>query len=635
MDKKDLDKLMKIADTEECLLSIDQLKQKDFLIDFRGKNQHEKFINEIKETAKNNHVISYINEIISINAVFIECKKLQDEINKIPSKRILSLMLYWGSVFIDEGKSQKAYEEYKKYNADKTMSYEKGAELVITAIKSLIYNEKVYDGKKFKYLPRGRYLTTRYKYQKIVTDYIQNSINVSLWFEKYNLWKKNYISIEFKKDNTVEIKITNKEKLCEAQYPVLKEKINRGQYESQAISEYCFSKDFIKKPIQMDILEFISHKVMDKHFYCDSKDLLVNEVKIVDWIKAYFVLMQLSKNDIDKIVPFSFLFRFILDKTRCKSKKAWIKIFIKNGIDQRSAEIIFDHLIFKKTSTDLYDFPFIPVENKYTISRTVSKWIHPAQSLISRFNSRDINVDVKGKNFEDNLINFLKMVNVPYVKLHYKVDTQEYECDAVLYLDNTFIFCECKSRTGHELESCNSPKYLEDANQLKRISEFYKNNMSLVFKAFEDKQIKIASKKFYSIKNIVIHSRAVDGVLKLDDVYVMDFDSFIMPFDRGSIWEDYVMDRKLKKIFEGDATIYKMFKFYDTPFYVYNYRDCIEFHKHDLKIGKFNFNIEDSIVKEIFNQDFFRKENNIHMKHLLEYNNIPKDVINKILNNTN
>ena len=216
--------------------------------------------------------------------------------------------------------------------------------------------------------------------------------------------------------------------------------------------------------------------------------------------------------------------------------------------------------------------------------------------------------------------------------MHNKVNGNEYECDAIFYLDNTFVFCECKSRTGHEQETIDSVKYTEDANQLNRISKFYKLNMNLVFDAFEKKGIRMKDKKFYNTKNIVIHSGSVDGVIYKDDVYIMDFDNFIIPFDRGSIFEDYINDKRLKKVFEGNISIYKLFKFYDYDFCVYDYRNKIIYKDNEIQLGNMKLYIEDYHLSDFFNEELIQCENKIHLKNLLIHKGIPEIKINEILN---
>lgn len=632
MNRKTVDKILSRLDINEICgildnnaeVNIPQLKLYDFLIDVRGINKYSEIISILKRELKTEHALTYVNEIEVINQIFSECAKLQNAINLVPPKLILPLMLYWGSLNIDEYKSDKAQEFFKERNSDVVSSYEKHAEMTIQAIKSLLYNEKVYDDSKFIYkFHSSSIVYSKTKYKKCILKYIEDSYKVSHWLERYNYWKKGIYGLNILDKNNLKLVIIDKGSIEKNNNPYIKERICRIQYESRAIYEY-YDLNHIKNPdTDLGFMEFISQKAMDKHFCCESGDLIVKNVKIKDWIKAYFILYKLSQNDIDKILPRSFVSGLFLDHKRCKTKKSWIKILSTNGIPIQSAEIIFEHLIFKKGATDLYDYPFIPVNNKYMISRTVSKLIHPARSLISRFNSRDINIDIKGHNFEKNLYTVFNLAKVPFVNMHNKVNGKEYECDAIFYLDNTFVFCECKSRTGHELETVDSEKYINDANQLNRISQFYRENMHLVFDAFESKGVKIKDKKFYSIKNIVIHSAPVDGVIIKDNVYIMDFDNFLFPFDRGSVFEDYINVKRLKNVFEGEVTIYKLFKFYDYNFHIYNYTNQIEYVDYEMQLGDLHIYLNEYYIKN-YSEEIIKKEYDIHMKNRLRNNGVPE-----------
>ncbi len=643
MNRKTVDKIMKRLDVNEICGMLDndsnenipQLKLYDFLIDVRGTNKFSEIISVLKGKLKTEHALTYINEIEVINQIFSECAKLQNAINIVPPKLILPLMLYWGSLNIDEYISDEAQKFFKERNSDIVGSYEKHAEMTIQAIKSLIYNEKVYDGNKFICKFHSSYIVySKSKHKKCIMKYIEDSYKVSLWLEKYDCWKNGIYGLNILDKNNLKLVILDEGSIEKNTNPYIKERIFQIQYESRAIDEYHILNDIENPDTDLGFMEFVSQKVIDKHFYCESGDLLVQNVKIKDWLHAYFILYKLSQNDIDKVLPRSLMTGLFLDHKRCKTKKGWIKILSTNGIPIQSAEIIFEHLIFKKGATDLYDYPFIPVKNKYMISRTVSKLIHPARSLISRFNRKDINIDIKGHNFEKNLYNFFNLAQIPFVNLHNKVNGNEYECDAVFYLDNTFVFCECKSRTGHELETVDSEQYVNDVNQLNRISKFYRENMHLVFDAFESKGVKIKDKKFYSIKNIVIHSAPVDGVIVKENVYIMDFDNFIFPFDRGSVFEDYVNVKRLKNVFEGEVTIYKLFKFYDYDFHIYNYKNQIEYVDYEMQLGDFHIYSDDYYIKN-YSEDILKKELDIHMKNRLRENGVPESRIKKLFEDFN
>ena len=640
MNKKDIQKIINDFNVNEICRLLDEcfddcikdFKLNDFLVDIRGTNKYCEKLKLIENSIKTNKAIKYIRDLKIINKIFAECTKLQNQINQVPPNQVLPLMFYYGSKNIDAYMSDTASKVFKTNNADKVVSYERSVDMTIKAIKSLMYNDKLYDGTKFIHdFDSLKIVFSRGKYQKCIIDYIRNSFLASQWFEKYEFWKKGIYDISVINEDEIRLNITDKSLIEKEMNPYIKDRIYQCQYESSVIVEHNLNNYSSNSKKDLRVFEFISKKVIHKHFYCNCDNMLIKNVKIKYWIRAYFTLFNISQLDVDKIVPTLSISAFILDNIRCKTKKKWIKIFIKNGIPLESAAIIFDNLVFNKKSTDLYDYPFIPVHKKYLLSRTISKWIHPAEVLISRFNSQDIDVSIKGKNFEKCLYEFFDYVRIPYVKLHNKVNGVEYECDAVFYLDNTFVFCECKSRTGHKLETSDSKKYIEDASQLNRIAEFYKQNMTLVFEEFSKKGVKIKDKKFYKTQNVVIHSGTVDGVLQIDKVYIMDFNTFLIPFDRGSFFEDYINDNKVKKVFEGDITIHKLFKFYNYDFCIYDYRKRLVYGDNNIELGEMKISVEDFYLSNFFNEDLSARENMIQTKNMLRHCGIAENRINEIV----
>lgn len=617
-----------MIETKDIEQNIAFLKDMEFLIDRRGSKRFCKLVDMLEKDLTLEITKKFIMQIKIINEVFEECARLQGKINQIPAHLILSLMTYLSSANLNEALSQKIKNENKLKNVDNAVVFDAVSDATNKTLKSLIYNDKIFMNNVFKYGYNPlSVIISRNKYKYKVLEYIQDSFNSSQWEEKFNFWKKGMYDIR-RNNNEITLKISNKERLRRSIYPHIKYRINRAQYENCSLAQYEFL-ECMKNIRSNDILEFLSQKILDKYFYCDSKNTLVEGVKIKHWIRSYYFLNLISGscfNDSPEVQKLN-VFNCVIVKTR----KQWINFFVNNGIPYESAEIIFDHLIFGRKSTDLNDYPFIPTQNKYMIVKTICRWIHPAWSVISRFNSKDVNIDIKGKNFEKNFHRFLDLVKIPYVQIHHKEKNEEYECDAVFYLNDTFVFCECKCRTGHESESVESLKYEEDINQLKRISNFYKQNMKLVFDAFEVKGVKIHSKKFYYTKNIVIHSAPVDGVLIKDDTYVMDFDTFIMPFDRKYIFNEYVKKKSLKKVFEGEITIYKLFKFYDSDFCVYNYRDKIEFKDRQMTLGKFNFKIEDFHAVDFFSSELIKNETRIQIENVFRQKGFNENIINMLI----
>ena len=106
--------------------NIEQLKQMDFLIDFRGDDKFQTTIDEIIKTSASKDIKDYATEINIINNIFKESRSLQDKINLIPPKKVLALVLYWGSKILGDCKSTKMQKYYRNNNVDMVLAYEIG-----------------------------------------------------------------------------------------------------------------------------------------------------------------------------------------------------------------------------------------------------------------------------------------------------------------------------------------------------------------------------------------------------------------------------------------------------------------------------------------------------------------------------
>lgn len=245
MNRKTIDKILSRLDANEICgildnnaeINIPQLKLYDFLIDVRGTNKYSELILILKKELKTEIALTYIYEIEAINQIFSECTKLQNAINLVPPKLVLQLMLYWGSLNIDEYMSDKAQKIFKERKTDVIGSYEKNAEMTIQAIKSLMYNEKVFDGCKFIYkFNSSKIFFSKFKYQKYVIKYIEDSYKVSHWIEKYKYWKKGIYGLNILDKNTFKLVILDKASIAKNTNPYIKERICRIQYETLFIS---------------------------------------------------------------------------------------------------------------------------------------------------------------------------------------------------------------------------------------------------------------------------------------------------------------------------------------------------------------------------------------------------------------
>lgn len=460
-------------------IPISDLKKEEILIDRRGLGRYSSIITKLKESfSSNNEFKILFNEIEILNDLFEESLILQKKINSIPSKYIFSLLMNFLDLNIKHLKSSKNREECKHNNFDYYINFDNCATIINDTIKSLCYNEKIYKNDQFIYPYKVNFLTSyRKKYREIINNYVDDSSNTGYLEEYFHYWKNGLISIT-KKEDDICVEIINKDKLLKSSYVQLKQILYNHIYEIPA----TFSL-FNKKVSQSKFAYESSIKLLEQYFSANIEDIIVDGIPIKEWVVAYCALVDISDLNYGSVSMRNF-FGIPRNRKRCKSKKRWCKILTSYGVSETYVEEIFDKMVYNKNATDLYDFPFVKIKDKFLIFETLMIDCSPARAIISRFGRHDVNVDFKGRNFEKKFYDFCKNKNIKFVNLHNMNNHEEYECDAVLYIDGTLIFCELKSRNQYRNYEYGFADIDEDVRQLNRIYEFYKNHLDIVKKNF-------------------------------------------------------------------------------------------------------------------------------------------------------
>lgn len=606
MDKK-LRKLLRTAAEENNFekiynlimkesISINDLKKEEFFIDRRGTRKYSSIITNLKEIfSLNKEFKQLFNEIDILNTLFEESLILQKKIDTIPSKYVFSLLMYYLDLNIKYLKSNKNRKECKNNNVDYYINFDNCASIINDTIKSLCYNEKVYKNNQFIYPYKVNFVTSyRKKYHEIINNYINDSANTGYLEEYFNYWKNGLITITKKEDN-IYVEIINRDKLLKSSYIQLKQILYNHIYEIPASFKY-----FNKKVSQSKLAYEGSIKLLEQYFSAKIEDIKVDGIPIKEWVTAYYAVVEVSNFNYDSVSMQNFL-GFLYDRIRCKSKKRWCKILTSYGVSELYVEEIFNKMVYSKNATDLYDFPFVKVKDKFLIFRAIMKDCSPARAIISRFGRHDVNIDFKGRNFENKFYDFCKNRNIKFVNLHNMNNQKEYECDAVLYIDNTLIFCELKSKNQYRNYEYDYADIDEDVGQLNRIYEFYKNNLEIVKKAFIDKYNLKLSKNLH-LKKLIIYSRAVDGCIKKEGVLCIDYLKFITPF-LPIVIDEYSKNESLQNLFNQEFSIRNLFKFYECPFYIFDYRNRAELKDIQFCVGKYKIQGDMVRTKEFINSD--------------------------------
>ncbi|MDD4354040.1 MAG: hypothetical protein PHN56_06315, partial [Candidatus Nanoarchaeia archaeon] len=400
----------------------------------------------------------------------------------------------------------------------------------------------------------------------------------STLFDIYNRWKN------------FDVKIEMRDKIITAIYQNPKEIINaRLNGARRERTRRNFSMQFemginLYLKQEMDIKEFINkdeeraavflHKVFSGY----SFDSYISGVKLKDWLRSYSIVQTYNINssgfkqlrnklinfqalNIRKMISFN-----ISDILFIKSKKWWIKKFIKGGIDKESAIKLFAKMVYEKNSTDNYDFPFIKINNKIATIPFFAGNMNVGYVLENRLSLKDVNFFEKGAQLEKHLLKFLDMYKIKKCHMHNKENNEEYECDVAFIIKDTLFLCECKSR----LQPDEYRNYIyeknkqEDINQIKRITNFYSANKEFVVQNFKKEGYKISLEEIKKIKSFVIYSDGLFGLQKYNDIYLIDIDKFNVPFRRDFISNNIArIYPSLAFVFKGEYTPQKIFTFYN------------------------------------------------------------------------
>lgn len=580
-----------ISDIQEV---ISYLKSLDFLIDLRGENKYKEDIEYFEEMCDINQFLDYLREVKIINLFFEEVRLMQDRINLIPPKYILSFLFFY--ISLQDNITRNEIKNFDKYNADVEVVKDKITEKLSAVIKSLVYNTNVYIEDKFIYTPKAKHMKKFYLYKDIIDQYIISAMEASYWNEKYSFWKRGLYKIIEAKKGEFELVLIDKSIIINEQLFFIKNKIYllmlQVKYEVRCLE----SKKHIT--YSYEYWDYVFQHIINEFLKCDLSNIINKGITIRDLLDSYLAVFEFSnkksqfKGEFEKDVEKNIFTRNI------KNKKFWEKIFLSKGINRISVNPVFECLEFKKVSPDFFDNPFIKIKNKYYIISEVLKNMNVGRVLLSRLSSKDIDVSFKGIAFEKEIIDFLEVQGIPVISLHHKINNMEYECDTVFFLNNTIVFCEVKNRYNNDNYAEINLKLIDDADQLKRISDFYIKNINLVEEGFRKKGYII---EFNNLKcrSIVIHSQPIGIVVKHNNINIVDFETFKAPFDRETYWQNFINDKRIKFVFEGRVTINKIFSFYEFPYFYFTHKKDINFYYRSEKLGKINYSISDFVISEL------------------------------------
>jgi len=292
-----------------------------------------------------------------------------------------------------------------------------------------------------------------------------------------------------------------------------------------------------------DAAEFIL-----EYYNVDDLGQKIDDIPLIEYVKAYKVINRLGSSWILRDAHSE---DYTIDGYLQKIRDYKLKTkMLKEGISSEHIDKILEVMTFSSKAVDLYDAPLFRLGKDYVFLPFIARTIEPASAIFSNFNSREVDMNLKGDNFELKIKNILSQSNVEYHS-YKKIEKKEtYQCDLIFKISNTIYFCEIKHFkqpvTFWDFAIVKDKLY-EATNQLNRIYKFYSKGepWETVVKDFDlspnDNTIK---KRRLVVTNILIDSEPeFNGVDVTSEYKFYTYFNQIRPaIHEGSIWNTTEID---------------------------------------------------------------------------------------------
>ncbi|TKI50612.1 hypothetical protein [Lysinibacillus tabacifolii] len=278
--------------------------------------------------------------------------------------------------------------------------------------------------------------------------------------------------------------------------------------------------------------ELIATEFLYDYFSTKNLNYKINEIPLKIYLRAYAVIESACIEFLNKKRN---LFEINLNSfCLVLSKSKWKKKFQNGGIPIKYLNKLINFLTFNNKSSDLFDTPFIEIEDKLLVIPSIGVGIDSARSTLLNAATREFNISFKGERFEQKILSTLKDVGLKCENIK-KIEKMEkeneiYECDAVFILDKTLFFVEIKNwpipTTYREYAL-----YIDEINkthsQLIRISNYFTSepNLKEIMNKFEVTEP-------LTVKRIILTNVPNGGACNFKDTIVTDDIEFIGYFKR-------------------------------------------------------------------------------------------------------
>lgn len=231
---------------------------------------------------------------------------------------------------------------------------------------------------------------------------------------------------------------------------------------------------------------------------------------------------------------------------------------------------LIHHLTFGQDSRDLHDSPLIrSLNDRYSLLADVLLSSNLPNVLLSRLGSLDTQFEKKGKGFEDRVVSFFQRRNYQCKAASFSIDSTQYQCDALLLMDDYLFLIECKNNLlsgNHAVQALRYSQFIDGTvNQVKRLERGLRARPEVVESLFDRKLSELTLVPM--ILNCLTYSRA-----PIDGVYISDYSALSKFFNESTIsefsWEDGKKNvRKIiQRLWSGERpTSHELLKYLSSP----------------------------------------------------------------------
>ncbi|HCD6624531.1 TPA: hypothetical protein NDU46_003748 [Pseudomonas aeruginosa] len=203
------------------------------------------------------------------------------------------------------------------------------------------------------------------------------------------------------------------------------------------------------------------------------------------------------------------------------------------NIPEECVPTLIHHLTFGQDSRDLYDSPLIYSDDgKYTLFANVLKTCNVTNVLFSRLSSLTTQFGKKGKGFEARVVSSFVKWGYPCKPTKFKIDGGEYECDALVLIDDVLLLIECKNNLLSSNNAVQAFRYSEaideNVEQIKRLERGLRERPDVVESLFGRKLNELTLVPV--LLNSMTYSRS-----PIDGVYISDWSALSKFFTESTI----------------------------------------------------------------------------------------------------